>query len=172
MNRTQKQEQVDYVAEKIQKAKSIIFADYRGLNVAEITELRHKLKKADSTIKVVKNRLVKRAVEKAKVEGLDKFLMGPTAMASSDVDPVLPAKILVDFAKNHEPLEIKVGYMDGKVLDVGTIRHLASLPSREVLYSHMLGSLMAPVTNFTMCLAALPRQLVTVVNAIKEKKEK
>lgn len=171
MDRTQKQQQVDYVAEKLEKAKSIIFADYRGLNVSEITELRQKLSEAESTIKVVKNRLAKRAAHEAKVEGLDEFLTGPTAMASSETDPVVPAKILVDFAKAHEVLEIKAGYMDGKVLDLTTIKRLASLPSRDELYGKMLSCMNAPATNFTMALAAIPRQLVNVINAIKDTKE-
>ena len=171
MDRKQKQQQVDYIAEKFEKAKSVIFADYRGLNVAEITELRSKLSEAESTIKVVKNRLAKRAAKDAKIEGLDEHLTGPTAMASSEVDPVVPAKVLVDFAKTHDVLEIKAGLMDGKVLDLATINMLAQLPSRDVLLSKMLSSMNAPITNFTMTIAAIPRQLVNVISAIKDTKE-
>lgn len=171
MDRKQKQQQVDYIAERFEKAKSIIFADYRGLNVSEITELRTKLSESEATVKVVKNRLAKRAAQTAKAEGLEEFLTGPTAMASSEVDPVIPAKVLVDFAKTHEVLKIKAGYMDGKVLDLATITMLAQLPSREELLSKMLGSMNAPITNFTMALAAIPRQLVNVISAIKDTKE-
>lgn len=171
MNRTEKQQQVDYIAEKFEKSKSIIFANYRGLNVSEITELRTKLTQADSTMKVVKNRLAKRAAQQVNIQGLDDYLKGPTAMASSEIDPIIPAKILVDFAKDHEVLEIKAGYMDGKVMDLATINRLARLPSREVLLSRALASMNAPITNFTLALAAIPRQLVTVINAIKDKKE-
>lgn len=171
MDRTQKQQQVDYIAERFEKAKSIVFANYRGLNVAEITELRRKLSEADSTFKVVKNRLAKRAAHQREVGGLDEFLTGPTAMASSEIDPVMPAKVLVDFAKDHEVLKIKAGFMDGAVIDLATINHLAQLPSRDVLYGKMLSSLNAPATNFTMVLSAIPRQLVNIINAIKDKKE-
>jgi large subunit ribosomal protein L10 len=171
LDRAQKSEQVKYITDKFEKAKSVIFADYRGLNVAEITELRSKLSEAESTIKVVKNRLAKRAAAEIKVEGLDDFLTGPTAMASSEVDAVIPAKILVEFAKAHKAMEIKAGYMDGKVLDLATITMLASLPSRDELLSKMLGSINAPITNFTCALAAIPRQLVGVISAIKDTKE-
>lgn len=171
MDRNQKQKQVEYISNKFEKAKAIIFSDYRGLNVSEITELRQKLTESEAEMRVVKNRLAKRAAQERNIKGLDDFLTGPTAMTSSEVDPVLPAKVLVDFAKEHTDLEIKAGYMDGKVLDIGIIKRLANLPSREELLSKMLGSLMAPATNFTMALAAIPRNLVNVINAIKNKKE-
>lgn len=170
MDKTQKQQQVDYIADKFRKSKSIIFADYRGLNVAAITELRGKLSKENSVLKVIKNRLAKRAAKAASVDGLDKYFTGPTVMAASEADPVMPAKIMVDFAKDHEVLEIKAGYMDGGVLDIATIRRLAALPSRDVLLSRVLASMNAPATNLTMALAAIPRKLVNVINAIKEKK--
>lgn len=171
LDRKQKEQQVEYIINRFEKAKSLIFADYRGLNVSEITELRSKLSESNSEMKVVKNRLTKRAVKALSIDGLDDYLVGPTAMASSDEDPVMPAKVLVDFAKNHEVLEIKAGYMDGKVLDVGIIRRLASLPSKEVLLSRALSSMQAPATNFVMVLSAISRNLVNVINAIKDKKE-
>lgn len=167
----QKQEQVKMISNTFDKAKSVIFADYRGLNVADITQLRTELTKADSTLKVIKNRLVKKAAKDNNIEGLDEFFVGPTAMAASEVDPVLPAKVLVNFAKDHKVFEIKAGYMDGKVLDLSTIHKLATLPSREALYSQMLSSMNAPATNLTMVLAAIPRNLVNVINAIKDNKE-
>lgn len=172
MDKLQKQEQVKYITEKFAKAKAVIFADYRGLNVAQITKLRTKLSSSESTMKVVKNRLVKRAAKDANIVGLDDFLVGPTAMTVSEKDPVVPAKILVEFAKEYEVLKIKVGYMDGKVLDLNTIKALASLPSREVLLSRMLSSMNAPATNLAMVLSAIPRQLVTVMDAIRKTKEK
>jgi len=171
LNKQQKQEQVQYIADKFKKAKSVIFANYRGLNVAEVTELRQKLSRADTTMKVIKNRLAKRALKELSVEGLDSHFTGPTAMAASEVDPVLPAKILVNFAKDHEVLEIKAGYMDGRVLDLATIITLANLPSREELLSRALSSMLAPATNVTMALAAIPRGLVNVINAIKDTKQ-
>lgn len=168
MDRTQKEQQVEHIAERFEKAKSIIFADYRGLNVAEITELRRKLDQSESALKIIKNRLAKRAAKKVSIEGLDEIFTGPTAMASSEADPVVPAKIMVEFSKDHEVLRIKAGYMDGRVIDLATINTLARLPSREVLLSKVLASMNAPISNFTMVLAAIPRQLVNVINAIKK----
>lgn len=171
LDRIQKEKQVDQITETFNKAKSVIFTNYRGLNVAEITDLRRKLHEAKSTFKVIKNRLAKRAASRLDVKGLDPFLIGPTAMAACDVDPVLPAKVLVAFAAEHAVMQIKAGYMSGGVLDVAKINQLAKLPSRDVLYSMLLRTMNAPATNFTMTLAAIPRQLVTVIDAIRKKKE-
>lgn len=172
MDRTQKQNQIEYIKGRFEKAKTIIFADYRGLNVSDITDLRRKLRQSNAEMRVVKNRLAKKAASTLKIDGLSQVLTGPTAMTSSDVDAVIPAKILVNFAKDHGVFEIKAAYMDGKILDVKEIRHLASLPSKEVLLSRALASMQAPITNFTLVLATIPRQLANVVNAIKEQKEK
>ncbi len=171
MNRTEKSNEVSKLKQRFEKAKTMIFADYRGLTVAEVTELRQKLYAQQSTMKVVKNRLAKLAFKDLKVEGVDPFLKGPTAIASSDADPVVPAKVLVDFAKDHEKLQLRAGFMDGMVLDVKAIIALAKLPSREVLLSKMLGSLQAPATNFVNVLAAVPRGLVTALAAIRDGKE-
>lgn len=170
MNRTEKSNEVSKLKQRFEKAKTMIFADYRGLTVAEVTELRQKLFAQQSTMKVVKNRLAKLAFKDLKVEGLDPFLKGPTAIASSNTDAVVPAKILVDFAKDHEKLQLRAGYMDGIVLDVKAIMALAKLPSREVLLSKMLGSLQAPATNLVNVLSAVPRGLVTALAAIRDSK--
>lgn len=171
MNRTEKSNEISKLKTRFEKAKSMILADYRGLTVAEVTELRQKLRASQSTVKVVKNRLAKLAFKDLKVEGMDSFLKGPTAIASSDVDAVIPAKVLVDFAKDHEKLQLRAGFMDGAVLDVKAIMALAKLPSREVLLSKMLGSLQAPATNLVNVLAAVPRGLVTALAAIRDSKE-
>lgn len=171
MNRTEKSNEVSKLKQRFEKAKAMFFADYRGLTVAEVTELRQKLYVQQSAMKVVKNRLAKLAFKDLKVEGMDPFLKGPTAIASSDTDAVVPAKILVDFAKTHEKLQLRAGYMDGTVLDVKSIIALAKLPSREVLLSKMLGSMQAPATNLVNVLAAVPRGLVTALAAIRDSKE-
>ncbi|PIR20478.1 MAG: 50S ribosomal protein L10 [Deltaproteobacteria bacterium CG11_big_fil_rev_8_21_14_0_20_47_16] len=171
MNRTEKANEVSQLKQRFEKSKSMIFADYRGLSVAEITELRQKLSAQQSTMKVVKNRLAKLAFKDLNVEGMDDYLKGPTAIASSDADAVVPAKILVDFAKDHEKLQLRAGYMDGIVLDLKAIMALAKLPSREVLLAKMLGSLNAPASNLVNVLAAVPRSLVTVLAAVRDSKE-
>lgn len=170
MDKIQKQNQVDFITETFEKAKAVIFADYRGLNVEKMTSLRRKLGEAHSSVKIVKNRLTKRAAGKLSIDGFDAFLKGPTAMIYSDSDPVGPAKVVMSFAKDNEVFQVKAGYMEGKVLDLKMISRLASMPSREVLLSRMLGSINAPATNFVGVLAALPRQLVTVLERIKETK--
>lgn len=171
MNRTEKSNEVSKLKQRFEKAKAMFFADYRGLTVAEVTELRQKLYAQQSAMKVVKNRLAKLAFKDLNVEGMDPFLKGPTAIASSDADAVVPAKILVEFAKTHEKLQLRAGYMDGVVLDVKSIIALAKLPSREVLLSKMLGSLKAPANNLVNVLAAVPRGLVTALAAIRDSKE-
>lgn len=172
MERQQKIAEVANITERFEKAKAMIFADYRGLDVSEITELRAKLRESGASMKVVKNRLVKRVIKERGLEGLDGYFVNPTAIASTESDPVAPAKILVEFAKAHKALTLKAGFMDGEVLDKARIEYLATLPSKDELLAKALSSISAPATNLVGVLAALPRQLVTVLNAIKEKKEK
>lgn len=171
MNRTEKQSAVKSFAEKLKGAKSFVLADYCGLTVGQMTDLRRKLAASKSSLRVIKNRLFKIALKELSIEGLDEHLKGPVAFAYSDADPVMPAKVLSAFAKGNEKLKIKVGFMDSKVLNLKMLGELASLPTREVLLSRVLGSINAPARNLACVLAAVPRQLVTVINAIKEKKQ-
>ncbi len=170
MNRTEKQETVKTFTEKVKNVKAFVLAGYSGLTVAQMTDLRRKLNTSKSSISVIQNRLFKRALKSLAIEGLDEYLKGPVAMASSDVDPVAPAKVLSQFAKDNTKLKLKAGFMDKKVLTLSMLNELANLPSREILLARALGAMSAPATNFVGVLAALPRQLVTVINAIKEKK--
>lgn len=171
MNRTEKQETVRFLTEKVKNAKAFVLADYLGLTVSQMTDLRRRLHSQKSSIRVIKNRLFKRALKDLSIEGLDTYLKGTLAMAYSDDDPVNPAKVLVGFAKDNDKLKLKVGFMENKVLTIQMLNALATLPSREILLAKMLGSLNAPATNIVGVLAAVPRQLVTVLNAIKEKKQ-
>lgn len=171
MNREEKTKEMQHLSERVKKAQVMLFADYRGLKVAEVTELRSKLREGESAFKVVKNRLFKRVLKEQGLEQLEKYFTGPTAMATSDVDPVSPAKTLVDFAKGHEHLEVKGGYLEGKDLSPADIMALAKMPSREELLSRMLGSMNAPATNMAGVLAAVPRKLLYALNAIKDTKQ-
>jgi len=171
VNKQQKADEVKNLAERLEKAKVLIFADYRGLKVSEMTELRSDLRKDDSWFKVIKNRLMKRALKEGGLAELEKYFTGPTAIATSDVDPVNPAKALVNFAKGHGKLELKGGFLDGKDLSSQEIESLARMPSREVLLSRALASINAPATNMAGVLAAVPRKLVYALNAIKETKQ-
>lgn len=155
-----KKQVVAEIADKFRASKSTIIVDYRGLNVAEVTELRKKLREAGVEFKVYKNTLTRRALAEVGLEGLDEVLTGPNAIAFSNDDVVAPAKILNDFAKTHEALEIKAGVIEGNVATVEEVKALANLPSREGLLSMLLSVLQAPIRNFAL-----------VTKAVAEKKE-
>jgi large subunit ribosomal protein L10 len=165
----QKKEVVQEISEKIKAAKAMVFADYRGLTVEQDTELRNALRKAGVEYKVVKNTLTKFAAKENGLEGLDSFLNGPTAMAVSATDPVAPAKVLAEFAKKYEKLELKVGVVEGKVIDEAGIKALAELPPREVLIAKVLGGFNAPISGLVNVLNGNIRGLVVALNAIAEK---
>ena len=170
MEKAKKVEEVKNLSERLEKAKVLIFADYRGLKVSEMTALRGNLRKGDTWFKVVKNRLMKRALKQMGIEHLEKYFTGPTAVAINSVDPVGPAKALMSFAKDHEKLSVKGGFLDGKEIGPKVVEELAKLPSREVLLARALSSMNAPATNLAGVLAAIPRKLVYAINAIKETK--
>ena len=166
-----KEAAVSEIQEKMQQAQSVVFVDYRGLTVEEVTNLRCKMRDAGVEYKVIKNTMIQRAADKEGIEGLNSILEGPTAVAFGMKDPVSPAKILVDFAKDPKKTEIKGGVLDGKTIDVDGVKYLASLPSKEELLAKMMGSLNAPVTGLVMALSGVMRNLVCALNAIKEQKE-
>jgi len=166
----QKQELVMGLSEKIKTAKALVLADYRGLTVEQDTEMRNALRKAGVDYKVVKNTLTKFAAKENGLDGLDTFLNGPTAMALSDSDPVAPAKILSEYAKKYNKLEIKVGVVEGKVIDLSGIKMLAELPSREVLIAKVLGGFNAPISGLVNVLNGNIRGLAVALNAIAEQR--
>lgn len=151
----QKAQQVTAVADKLKESSCSIVADYRGLNVAQVTELRKQLREAGVEFQVLKNTLVRRATANAELSELDEYLTGPTAIAFSKEDVVAPAKILAEFAKKNENLNIKAGVVEGKVVDYNQIKALAELPSREGLLSMLLSVLQAPVRNFALAVKAV-----------------
>lgn len=153
-----KKNNVEEITTKLTDSMSTIIVDYRGLNVAEVTELRKQLREAGVDFKVYKNTMVRRAVEAKGFEGLEEVLTGPNAIAFSNDDAVLPAKILNDFAKDHEALEIKAGIIEGKVSSVSEVKALATLPSREGLLSMLCNVLQAPVRNFALAAKAVADQ--------------
>ncbi len=166
-----KKQVVEQFAAKLATAKAAFLADYRGLTVDEVNELRNKLRDAGVEYHVVKNTLLRLASKDTPFTCWDEFLTGPTAIAISQSDPVAPAKVLSEYAKSSKVFELKTGVLDGKLLSSDDIKALAELPSREVLLAKMLGSINAPVSNFVGVLAAVPRSLVQVLGAIQEQKE-
>jgi large subunit ribosomal protein L10 len=166
----QKKVVVREITEKLKAAKALVLADYRGLTVEQDTEMRSALRNAGVEYKVVKNTLTRFAANEIGLEGLDSFLNGPTAMAISDTDPVAPAKILSEYAKKYDKLELKVGVVEGRVIDVNGIKALAELPPREVLIARVLGGFNAPISGFVNVLNGNLRGLVVALNAIAEKK--
>ncbi|MBF0713494.1 50S ribosomal protein L10 [Gemella sp. GH3] len=153
-----KQELVNQIAEEIKASSSIVIADYRGLNVAEVTELRDNMRKEGLTFKVYKNSLVRRAMEQVGIEGLNEVLTGPNAVAFSTEDVVAPARVLNDFAKEHENLEIKAGVIEGKVASLEEVKAIATLPSKEGLLSMLLSVLTAPMRNTALAVKAVADQ--------------
>ncbi|WP_282938121.1 50S ribosomal protein L10 [Paenibacillus sp. RC67] len=151
----QKSQQVAEVAGKLKESSCTIVADYRGLNVAQVTELRKQLREAGIEFQVLKNTLARRATADAELSALDEYLTGPTAIAFSKDDVVAPAKILTAFAKKNEHLSVKAGVVEGKVVDFDQIKALAELPSREGLLSMLLSVLQAPVRNFALAVKAV-----------------
>ena len=150
-----KKQQVDTIAEQLKNSVSTVIVDYRGLTVAEVTELRSQLREAGVEYKVYKNTLVRRAAEKAGLEDLQELFVGPSAVAFSNEDVIAPAKVISDFAKDAEALEIKGGSVDGKFTSVEEINALAKLPNKEGMLSMLLSVLQAPVRNVAYAVKAV-----------------
>ena len=143
-----KQPIVEEISAGIKEAQSVVLVDYRGLTVEQDTELRRNLREAGVVYKVYKNTMMNFAFKDTAFEGLTPFLNGPSAMAYSTTDATAPARILAEFAKKAEKLEIKAGVVEGTVYDAKGMANIASIPSREVLISRLLGSMQSPIANF------------------------
>ena len=157
----QKKAQVAELTEVLKNAQTGILVDYRGLTVEEDTKLRNDLRAANVKYFVVKNTLLRLAANETGLNGLDEVLHGPTALAVSSEDAVAPAKVISDFAKGNDKLEIKTGFMDGAVMTLDEVKKLAATPNRETLIAKMMGSLNAPISN-------LARLLSTIVDGGEE----
>lgn len=153
-----KQQVVEEIVGKLKDSVSTIVVNYRGLNVAEATELRKQLREAGVDFKVYKNTLLRRATAETGLTALDESLTGPTAVAFSKEDVIAPAKVLYNFSKEHEALEIKSGVIEGNGASVEQIKALAELPSREGLLSMLLSVLQAPIRNFALAAKAVADQ--------------
>lgn len=171
MDRRTKEKVIAELHDRLGNVKLAVLANYSGLNVEKITALRNALRKSDTELRVVKNTLLEIASRNTEVAVLEDYLKGPLAIALNSGDVVEPAKILVDFAKKNAQLEIVAGVLEGKILSIEQINALAELPSRDVLLAKLLSVMVGVQTSLVNVLSAVPRGLVQVLEAYREKKE-
>jgi len=171
MKLDEKKHLVEDLKDKFLKSKVLIVVDYKGLDVATMNELRKRLREAAVECKVVKNTLLIRASDQTDAEMIKDAFKGPSAITLSYDDPVAPAKILVEFAKEHKKIEIKKGVMGGKVLELSDIKALADLPPREVLIGKVLFVMNGVPTSIVLVLSDITRKMLNVLQAIKNQKE-
>jgi len=165
MNRDQKSDVVQELKETLGKVAALVVADYRGLTVEQVNGLRKEIRHAECTYRVVKNTLVKRAIAGTPMEGLSPLFKGPTAIAYSLADPVAPAKVLDKFAADLKHLEVKGGYLDGKVLDQAAVKSLATMKGKDELRAELLMTLLAPAQSLVRLLAAAPQNFLYLLGA-------
>ncbi len=170
MPSTFNREQVVALTEKLEKARAIYFTDYLGLDVSSVTELRKIFFEENLEFYVAKNTLIKLAAENNKIKGLEDFLSGPTALAISYDEPTKPAKVIKKFAKEHDKPEVKGILFEGKVLQNDSFDSIASLPSREELLSHFVGTIQSPLSCVVRTLNASISNMVYLLTNLKDLK--
>ena len=167
-----KSEKIDEIKETVAKAKVAIVSDYRGLSVAEITDLRRRLQKEEGDYTVVKNTLAKVAIKGTSFEGLEEFLTGPSAIAFGFGDEVSPAKIMLQYLKEEKKKnEIKGGVLDGKVITPDEVKAISNLPSKQELIGKIMGSLNSPAQGITNTVNGVARALVCAMEEVRKQKE-
>ncbi|SOE46107.1 LSU ribosomal protein L10p (P0) [plant metagenome] len=169
LNRQEKAVVIEEVSAEVAKAKSIVIAEYRGLDVASVTVLRKTARESGVYLRVLKNTLARRAVNGTAFEQLSAQLTGPLIYGISD-DPVKAAKVLADFAKSNDKLVIKAGALPNSLLTVDGVKALANLPSREELLSKLLGTMQAPIAQFARTLNEVPTKFVRGLAAVRDQK--
>jgi ribosomal protein L10 len=170
MKREEKEKQIQELHEKFNSATVAIMAEYSGLNVEDLTVLRRRLRKTDAEFRVVKNTLAVRASEGTPAVEARSAFEGPVAVVFGFADPVPPAKVLKEFADEKELLKIKLGVIEGRLVDSKNIKFIAQLPSREVLVANLVSQLQAPLAGVVWVLEGLMQQLVGTLEAIREQK--
>ena len=154
----QKKNEVSELAEKIKTAKLVLLADYRGVNVEDITSIRANLRKTNSEYKVIKNNITRRALKECGYEGLDELLEGPTAVLLGYEDYLEPSKVIYAYTKDHDFYKIKGGIIDGKIVSAEEIITLAKLPSREVLIGKLARALLGTISKLAVALDQVSKQ--------------
>lgn len=171
MNRAEKAAVIEEIAAEINESQAVFAVDYRGITVAQIADVRARLRESDTTFRVVKNTLTERAADQAGAEALKALLEGPTALAFVKGDAAAAAKALSDAAKETELLPFKGGLMEGNALSVDDIKAISKLPSREVLYGQLVGIVASPITGLARSLNGLLGGLAIALADLQSKKE-
>lgn len=171
LNLEQKQAVVAEVAAKLQGAQTVIVAEYRGLDVERITQLRARARKSGVYMRVLKNTLARRAVKGTPFEKLSEKLIGPL-MYGISADPVAGAKVISEFAKENELFVIKAGAMPGSLMSDKDVKALAQLPSRDELLAKLMGTMQAPVAKLVRTMNEVPTKFVRALAAVRDAKEK
>ena len=169
LNLEEKKAVVAEVSKQIENAQSLILAEYRGVGVGEMTNLRAEARKSGVYLKVLKNSLVKRAIEDTPFSSLSEDMVGPLVFGISE-DPVAAAKVLSDFADKNDLFVIKSGAMPNEKMDVSAVKALASLPSRDELLAKLLGTMQAPITKFVRTLNEVPSKFARGLAAVRDQK--
>lgn len=170
-NLEKKQQIVQEIQQKIEDATLVVFTDYRGLNVEEMTSLREKLRVPGVEYKVLKNTMIEFALKNAGYEEIIPQIFGPNAVLFSKEDAVGPVKSIYDFIKQYKKLEVKTGILEGQIIDPDRIKYLADLPPREVLVAQVLGTMQAPISSLVYVLNANLSGLARVIDQIREQKQ-
>lgn len=171
-NKDAKAEVIADIRDKLSRANGVVLVEYAGMNVLEVTDLRNQFRKAGVEYRVLKNTLVSRAASELKIEGLEPFLKGTTALAFGYEDPTSPAKVLSEYNRKAGKLKIKCGLVSGKLVQAGQVEDLAKIPAKEVLVARLLGTMNAPIASFVGVLNGPARSLVCALKAIEGRKEK
>ena len=171
LNRLDKADVIAEVSEIVSKSSTLVIAEYRGLSVEAVTKLRAQARKEGVTLRVVKNTLVRRAVEGTEFAGLADQFVGPLVYAFS-ADPVAAAKVLVNFAKDNDKLVVKGGAMANQVMDLEAVKTLASMPSRDELLAKLMATMNEPIAKFVRTVTEVPARFVRTVAAVRDAKEK
>lgn len=165
-----KKKQVKALSDEFNESLVGVLAEYKGINVSQDTDLRRKLRESGVNYHVLKNNIVRRALEMSGISGLDEFLTGTTVVATSNSGYSEAAKILCDFAKDNDFYKIKAGFIEGKMADAASIKSIAKLPSKEELIAQVLRGFNAPISGFACVLNGLPRALVIALSGIVKQK--
>jgi large subunit ribosomal protein L10 len=168
--RPEKQQEVEALKTKFGAAKGIVLADYTGVTVAEVSELRRKCRDAKVEYKVVKNTLARIAARETSLGELADHFDGPVAVALSSVDSVAPSRVLSDFIKDYQKMTLKAGYFEGRVYSEAQVREIALLPPREQLLAQVIGAIQGPMAQIVYCVEAVMRNLVSVIDEAGKKK--